>query len=130
MAGMPGRSGGPREGQPGKSYPNRTDLNKQPVTAAPGQQYGQRAQQEAAQQAVPLPQVRPGALPLSAPTRRPDEPVTAGLPFGPGPGPEILPTQPAMIDSDETATVLRELYRRFPNPDLFALISQLDAEGR
>lgn len=27
---------------------------------------------------------------LAQPTARPDEPVTAGLPFGPGPGPEVL----------------------------------------
>ena len=28
--------------------------------------------------------------PLTAPTQRPNEPVTAGLPVGPGPGPEAL----------------------------------------
>jgi hypothetical protein len=28
-----------------------------------------------------------GAAPLMSPTQRPDEPVTAGAPFGPGPGP-------------------------------------------
>ena len=28
-----------------------------------------------------------GATPLMSPTQRPDEPVTAGAPFGPGPGP-------------------------------------------
>lgn len=35
--------------------------------------------------------MRPPSGPgLSAPTMRPSEPVTAGLPSGPGPGPEIL----------------------------------------
>jgi len=29
--------------------------------------------------------------PLFAPTERPDEPITAGAPFGPGPGPRTLP---------------------------------------
>ena len=32
----------------------------------------------------------PGVLPFLHPTNRPNEPVTAGLPSGPGPGPEAL----------------------------------------
>ena len=40
--------------------------------------------------------------PLFAPTERPDEPITAGAPFGPGPGPDMLPssgtaTSPAVM---------------------------------
>jgi len=35
---------------------------------------------------VPAPQ-SPGVTPLFAPTERPDEPITAGAPFGPGPSP-------------------------------------------
>lgn len=31
------------------------------------------------------------ATPLFAPTQRPDEPITAGAPFGPGPGPDAMP---------------------------------------
>lgn len=31
-----------------------------------------------------------GASPLMAPTQRPDEPVTAGAPVGPGPGPSMM----------------------------------------
>lgn len=31
-----------------------------------------------------------GTTPINAPSMRPDEPVTAGMPFGPGPGPEAL----------------------------------------
>jgi hypothetical protein len=37
----------------------------------------------------------PGSLPHLEPTLRPNEPVTAGLPFGPGPGPEVLANQAA-----------------------------------
>lgn len=33
------------------------------------------------------------ATPLFAPTQRPDEPVTAGAPFGPGAGPDSVPQQ-------------------------------------
>lgn len=99
--------GGARQGTPGKAYSNRTDLNgTQPVQAGPSQGYGQRAALERMQQAVPLPQARPAATPAApqaapptppptppdffAPTARPDQPVTAGLSTGEGPGPEIL----------------------------------------
>lgn len=38
-----------------------------------------------------LPPVQPGEMgALDRPTERPGEPVTAGLPSGPGPGPEAL----------------------------------------
>lgn len=37
-------------------------------------------------QRPPMPQVTP----ISAPTTRPEEPITAGVPVGPGPGPEVL----------------------------------------
>ena len=107
--------GGRRQGTPGKAYGQRTDLNmnRQAVATGPSQGYGQRAAQERAQQAVPLaaapptptgaPAGGPGAGappaafppagsfgPLDRPTDRPDEPVTAGAPIGPGPGPEAL----------------------------------------
>lgn len=36
---------------------------------------------------------RAAATPLFAPTQRPDEPVTAGAPFGPGPGPAPMTAQ-------------------------------------
>jgi hypothetical protein len=39
-------------------------------------------------QKAPAPQ--PGSMPYIADTLRPNEPVTTGLPFGPGPGPEAM----------------------------------------
>jgi hypothetical protein len=36
----------------------------------------------------------PRPTPLFAPTERPDEPITAGAPFGPGPGPAASPATP------------------------------------
>lgn len=111
--------GGRRKGTPGKLYPNRTDLSAdtQPVRAPSGQPYGQRGAQEAAQQAIPLPQVAP----IDAPTARPDEPLTAGLSQGPGPGPEILGAGFTEPHIDE----LRALYQAYPNPDLLRLIEEL-----
>lgn len=133
MAGQPGRSGGPRAGTPGKEYQNRTDLNTQ--RALPSRQYGSAAAQERSLDVAPLPTMpAPGdpTVALNAPTQRPDEPVTAGLPFGDGPGPEVLPGPPvsAMPDVDEAAATIRALYLRYQYPDLLDLIEQLEREGR
>lgn len=118
---MPRGKGGPVPGTVGKPYPNRTDLQSaEPVATGKSQQYGERAQQQASQQALPLappgpsqpsagapstpspPQgggpAQPGLPPVSGPgiipflheTARPNEPVTAGLATGGGPGPEAL----------------------------------------
>lgn len=82
----------------------------QGVKTPTGQAYGQAQDQQAAQKAVPLPRdpasagpsAQPGpdlmalaaqmggATPLNSPTQRPNEPVTAGLPFGDGAGPEAI----------------------------------------
>src|SRR5688572_23509383 len=43
---------------------------------------------------VAAPPLRGPLVGLDEPTRRVDEPVTAGLPVGPGPGPEALSLQP------------------------------------
>ena len=110
--------GGAREGASQTAYSNRTDLNNrgpQPITTAPGQAYGQAAAQENAQRAVPMagipqppaaapvaapsepaaaPGPGPGEIPWLHPSDRPDEPVTAGLETGPGPGPEALSGSP------------------------------------
>lgn len=96
----------------GRTGANRTDLmtpKPEPITAAPGQTYGEAAQQQLAQKVAPMgaaplapgPGPQPGPAPvqnlptmprpaLTRPTERPNEPVTAGLPQGPGPGPEAL----------------------------------------
>jgi hypothetical protein len=93
-----------------------------PAQAATGQPYGAAGAQLAAQKAVPMgtppvpgpmptggapmggapmgdpntpPPPGPGELPgLTDPTNRPGEPVTHGLPFGPGGGPGIFPQAP------------------------------------
>lgn len=104
--------GGRRAGRAGVKYPNRTDLQgaQLPANAPTGLPYGDRAKLMAAQRAVPMgtagagtvsppaggqgtppsPGPQPGTLPFLGDTERPGEPVTAGLPVGPGPGPEAL----------------------------------------
>lgn len=87
----------------------------QPAQAVASQAYGEKTEQLDAQRQMPLPQndpgqpaapqdgpgppdvlalaagFQPGVVPLSAGSGRPGEPVTAGLPVGAGPGPEVLP---------------------------------------
>jgi hypothetical protein len=63
--------------------------------------------------------------PIDAPTGRPNEPVTAGAPMGPGPGPEVL--GPGVAPDDMVAR-LRAMYLRAPSEDLRELLEGLDAE--
>lgn len=135
--------GGRRNGQAGKAYPNRTDLNKKlPVQAPPSSQYGERTQLEQAQQAVPMggnpnpvpqgsvgsggpgpgPLVQAGGLGAFArPSANPAEPVTAGVPSGPGPGPEIL-NRPGAITTDPLSLQLRALAQQYPIPEILELL--------
>jgi hypothetical protein len=109
---------------------------EQPVRTATGQAYGAATAQREAQNVIPLPQQQvpdlgrvteaaaaapvPQGL-LASDTDDPDEPVTAGLPFGDGPGPEVLG-----IGGGPHVAELRALYQRFPNDDLRRLIENLE----
>jgi hypothetical protein len=71
-----------------------------------------------AEASSPLGASMPSVTPLTAPTERPDEPLTAGMDFGAGPGSEILNLPrdrslseilSSMIDIDPTGDV-QELY--------------------
>ena len=76
----------------------------QPATQAPkymaGLGYGQggnmEQQQGAPIAASPIPNFPAPSVPLSAPTQRPEEPVTAGVDIGAGAGSEAMPAAPAM----------------------------------
>lgn len=102
----------------------------QKVAAAAGQTYGKRVEQERSQEAVPLhrepplPRVRPGGMgALTRPTERPGEPITAGAPVGPGPGPDSLPRPvPAGASplSAQLAAYLPILETRAAQPDASA----------
>ena len=113
-------------GRPGVAYTNRSDLNAQPVRAAAGQPYGQRGAQEAAQRAVPLPGPRDLPTPLGAPSERPDEPLTAGAPFGAGRMSPSLQAQAAAPiapgSQPDVLRILEEAYRLYPSDDLMDMI--------
>jgi len=82
----------------------------QPSRYISGMPYGQGQQLMKQQQAAPMastpktstPQLSnlPQVTPLTAPTERPNEPVTTGIAMGPGAGPEAL-TLPSNEDTDQ-----------------------------
>jgi hypothetical protein len=100
------------------------------MSAATGQTYGKAKEQMDAQRAVPMgsgavePSVQrpvPGTLGgLSRRTERPNEPITAGAPFGPGMGPEAMGL--AGNSNDAALEELRMIFQMFPNDDLADLI--------
>lgn len=115
--------------------------NHQAPRVSTGQSYGAAGQQLAAQEIIPLPAAAPPPRPqpvtsrtsaapaaFMRPSERPDEPVTAGLPIGPGPGPEVLRRGPQVaMPDDPVDRQLRALYSRYPYEGLRDLIEDLDA---
>lgn len=138
--------GGRRAGAPGKAYGNRSDLNtnRAPVRIG-GQAYGMQAEQVRAQQAVPVgptptvgvPSPAPAPtgtpaptalIPLDAPTMRPNEPVTAGSPSGPGPGPAaplMLGAPPVLINAAAALSTIPDAER---DPDTARLLNLIQAQ--
>lgn len=114
--------GGPRQGQPGKSYANRSDLN---VDRAP--MPGSSAEDVSAGGNPPVgpPMLTPDSIPtLDEPTQFPDEPVTAGLPFGDGA--DTVSVAPANLSN---TLILAALRRNPDNPDLQRLVAYMNATG-
>jgi hypothetical protein len=123
-------------------YPNRSDL-RNPATRQvrfTGQTYGQGVQQARSQQAVPpgtspatvqgqqmaaRQRPVPGARPLNRPTERPNEPLTAGAPFGPGPGPLEMSAPARMIPENDVLDRMLALHSMFPNDQLRLKIQQM-----
>lgn len=114
-------------------YPNRTDLttakSKVKRMVATGQTYGKATEQLRAQREVPLGKSptqatpRREVKPLSRKTERPDEPITAGAPFGPGPGPQAagIPMYNPAVAAIEELKFLAQLEQ---NDDLADLASR------
>ncbi len=115
--------GGRRQGQPGKAYSNRTDLNVQRAPQPGSSASSDVLTEQYAQQAPTAP--TPDQIPsLDTPTMQPDMPVTAGVDFGPGPG-AADPSQKL----DRRHDLLRAALRRDPsNPELRRIASWLAAQ--
>jgi len=103
-----------------------TQDNTQAVRRIPGMPYGEQQALTQQQQAAPLPKdTTPQSQPamrrpipqmdVFAQTQRPSEPVTSGLPFGPGVG----ATEPV---SDDPDMLLRAIYSVYPDPLLLRLL--------
>lgn len=110
--------GGPTQGakyMPGMPYGENTYAQQ---TAAP---------MAAAQPAPPAPQMEM-PTPLMAPTSRPDEPITAGINRGEGPGSEVMSDRPTEV-SRPLAEVMRDLIRFDPTGDAELIYRTLIDEG-
>lgn len=121
--------GGSRQGTPGRGYANRTDLNgsydQSKNTAATGGQVAPARPPMDPLANAPGPAITPNQIPsLGDPTERPNEPVTAGLMNGPGPGPmrdqrfaetqqlrRWLPVLELYLDHPETPDSVRALFK-------------------
>jgi len=107
---------------------------------AKGQTYGKRKQQEDAMRAVPMapsptgtaqPVRRPtpnAAGSLTAPTARPMEPITAGAPFGAGPGPEAMGLPMMQPTEDVAVSELRQILMSYPSDELADLLDAYESQ--
>lgn len=120
--------------------PQRTDLNgpkrSMPVVVGPSQQYGESEKLRRAQKAVPMgappTDVRAAEtakkprklVPLSAPTARPSEPITAGMDFGPGPN-RLAVGLPSVFDERRAAVVeIAQIAAVFQTEDLLDMVAR------
>ena len=102
----------------GKAGPGKFSVRED---LPPSTQYGERKQMQEIMSGAPTATTRGSAdpklgrpanpmsdvVPLYAPTQKPDEPITAGITRGPGPGPEVLGINaPAEKTSDALAKLL------------------------
>ena len=104
------------------SLSERTDMNPMKSGEVPQSQIP----------SVPVsraPIAAPTQTPMSGlfdPTGRPEEPTTAGMPFGPGSNvPTVMPVQ-----TDDIAAQIRAAYSLYPNESLRVLLNALENEGR
>lgn len=124
----------------------RTDRGPaQKLRELPDAQYGEAATYRDLQQAAPLAQT-PGPSPadapiedqgpsqvpvgLDAPSERPDEPVTAGAPSGPGPNTMDLPAQDGAAGYRNGISLLQQLAASNPdNTEVQYLLAQMQRVG-
>jgi len=123
----------------------RTDLDRAAkvqrqakVQNAVGGQYGERAEltqlaQGASMSGGPMTSTAPAAASIPTVgifdrTTRPNEPITAGVDAGEGPGSEVLMTP---VDApDQLATFARAMYIANPTPQLRRIVEAFEEEGR
>jgi hypothetical protein len=97
--------------------PNRSDMSALPGTpgtplppspAEPMLEHGQAGSLRQTLMGIPGQAQNFGTVPLDAPSKRPGEPITTGIPMGQGAGPEGL--LPSPVDPNNKAAVAESLY--------------------
>jgi hypothetical protein len=79
------------------------------LSASPGPQGQAQPMPPGGPQGLPPNPAAGQVTPMSAPTARPDEPVTSGAAMGPGPGPSALGGQPAQVASQDMGKISQSL---------------------
>ena len=109
-------------------YPNRSDLRDRPT-------YGEKQKIKDSTSVVPvapspvaapmqLQGPRPGSFaPLTAPTQRPNEPITAGAAFGPGDTP-LQAGIPIVGQQQNAMSEIKAIFQLHPNDDLLNLLDK------
>jgi len=74
----------------------------------------------------------PEITPITAPSETPDRPITYGMPFGDGAGPEVNPLPVGLAQQqDPSYQIIRALYQQNPrNEDLRYLVETMDAQAQ
>jgi len=105
----------------------RTDM----MTASNPNVYGDRKATEELMSAAPMAKAETMSTPspvvgLFEPTTRPDEPITAGSPVGPGPGPEVLNNN---IRTFNPTQILTRLAQNDPSGEVEMILRELSSKG-
>jgi hypothetical protein len=104
----------------------RTDM----MTASNPNVYGDRKATEDLLSGAPMAKQEPVSSPpitgLFEPTTRPNEPVTAGNPMGPGPGPEAIVLPARTFNPTE---ILTRLAQSDPTGEVEMVLRELNSKG-
>lgn len=106
------------------SLSRRTDGPGQPSRDLPNAAYGEQKEFQGIQGAAKMneaPSMMPNVTGLGAPTQRPDEPVTAGMDAGPGPGSSVLglpKTANQRVQDFEMLSKYRPMLERYAQSEL------------
>jgi len=111
----------------------------------PGLGYGKGQEQMQQQTSAPLagnptvaaaasaatPPTMPETVGMFEPTQRPEEPLTAGMDFGPGPDSSVMGIPAPPKEPDPAIAAIQTLYMQNPrNEDLRLIVQSLQDEGR
>lgn len=93
-----------------------TRTDRQPIRDLPNAAYGENKEFTEIQSAAPMRAAPRIPTQLFAPSQRPGEPITAGIPMGPGVGPEALGLDgPGYRPATTIAATLEKMARSMPN---------------